>query len=226
LPVGDKVREPSGAVVPSSPNTLIWGQLPTFTVSGPTLFEQSLTTPKPGWPVGRSDIADVEFKDGAYMVHPQSYQYGKYIAAPAPPETFLSDIVVTATASLQSGQGSWGVWCRGVDDPGDAYLFLISHAGAVQITLTGFNGDGTGWKYLEGVDVSKPITISARCADIPGYPVLLTMAVNGREVLNYRPVKILSRVTPALRHKLSGTSMDRLQSFLSLSFACRDTADR
>lgn len=186
------IKDPSSLGALPPPDTLIWAELPVFTASGPTVFERSLTTPAPGWPVGHSDTVDTKFQNGAYVIHPLSKQYAEYVAAPAPPETFVSDVVVTATASLQSGQGLWGVWCRGVDSsPSNAYMFLISHTGAVEITLMDFH-DGTGWKHLDGVDVSKPITISARCADLPHAPVLLTMAVNGREILNYRPKKVLS----------------------------------
>lgn len=195
FPVDGKGQDQSGSAAPSSPNTLNWAQHPAFTVSGPTMFEQSLATPARGWEVSPSTtLADIGFQNSAYVVHPQRNEYSVYIGAPAPPEAFVSDdVVVTATAS-QSGQGLWGVWCRGSDPgaTGNAYLFLISHTGAVLITLNGPN-DGTEWKYLDGVDVSKPITVSARCANTPDSHVLLTMAVNGREVLNYRPRKILSR---------------------------------
>jgi serine/threonine protein kinase len=181
---------PPTSVAP--PNTLDWTTLPPFTEPDDLLFSQSFATALPSWPTGRSNGADLEFRDGVYAFQPLDRTRAPYVTAPAPTETFLSDTVVTATAALQSGQGLWGVWCRGVDtDPSTAYLFLISHTAAVQITATGFQ-DGTGWKHLDGVDVSRPTTISARCADVPGASVELTMAVNGRQVLTYRPATVLS----------------------------------
>ena len=91
---------------------------------------------------------------------------------------------------MTSGQGAWGVWCRGIDRTGTKrYEFLVSHAGAVQIIEPG--GIGSGWKYVEGLDTSVPVTLAARCADRVGAPVELTLAVNGRIALTYRPQTIL-----------------------------------
>jgi hypothetical protein len=58
---------------------------------------------------------------------------------------------------------------------------MVTATAAVQVTVTGFQ-DGTGWKHLDGIDVTQPVTISAECADVPDAPVELTMGVNGKRV--------------------------------------------
>lgn len=132
-------------------------------------------------------------------------------------------MVVTATATLRSRQGLWDVWCRGLDNnPSDAYLFLISHTAAVQITLTGFQ-DGTGWKHFNEIDVSQPITVSARYADTPGAPVQLTMAVNGRQVLSYRPRKLLGPGYSGITTQPFGDVTDRSQPTDSPNFVYHNT---
>ena len=164
------------------------------TVAAPPLFDSDLSSPAPGWPVSSTD-AEVSFGEGGYRVHPRSTQSPAFLAAPAPPTTFISDATVSATATLQGGQGIWGVWCRGADDrPSRSYVFLISHTAAVQITTEDY-GDGTGWKHLDGVDVAAPVTVSAHCMDNgtnSSRPVTLTMDVNGRQVLEYQPATVFS----------------------------------
>jgi hypothetical protein len=53
----------------------------------------------------------------------------------------------------------------------------------------------TEWVYLRDrgitVDVSRPVTLTARCRDLAGAPVELTLAVNGQAVLTHRPDAVL-----------------------------------
>lgn len=176
----------SPTVAPTDPDAISWADRPPSRPPGRDLYLQSLTAPAPGWPVGTSDTVDQAFRDGVYAVRPRSKGDSAFL--PLPVDAGLSDVAVSATATLRSGQGFWGVWCRGTDeDATDAYYFQISHTASIRIlVLDGSRyGGGTGWKRLQGVDVSEPTTVSGRCADVPGAPVRLTMSVNGRDVLTY-----------------------------------------
>jgi hypothetical protein len=69
---------------------------------------------------------------------------------------------------------------------------MFSHTGAVGIFQTdaGSSGPstdvGTGWWYLQGLDPGQDVRLQARCEDADG-GVKLTMLVDGRQVLTYRP---------------------------------------
>jgi hypothetical protein len=195
---------PTGSNSPPS-DQIRWADLESFRPTGPTLYEQSFADPAPAWPTGDSDTYELTLQDGILRLHPLAKNEGVTVTAPAPLNTHQSDLVVSATATLSSGQGFWGVWCRGVDTtPSNAYYFEISHTAAVRIlVLDGSQfGSGTGWFYLDGVDASQPTTISARCDDVPGAPIELTMAVNGRTALRYR----VANQDPVLGPGFSGIS--------------------
>jgi serine/threonine protein kinase len=135
------------------------------------------------WPATKTADYETRYTTGIYAVHATTK--GGYFAVPSPTSKSLSDEVVTARAAVESGQGAWGLWCRGTDAAGtERYEFLLSHAGAVQILEP--DGSSTGWKYLATLDVSEPVTMAARCADVPGAPVMLTLSINGKVALTYR----------------------------------------
>lgn len=185
---------PPGPAQPASSDRIEWADQPAFAAGGRTLYEQSFADPASGWPTPISATVGATIRDCAYVVHPAAKGDYAYVAAPATDEARVSDEVVTATATLRSGQGFWSVWCRGTDaGASNAYYFEISHTAAVRIlVLDGSpNGGGTGWHHLDGVAVDQPTTIQARCADVPDAPVELVMAVNGRQVLSFRPTTAL-----------------------------------
>ncbi|WP_344649025.1 serine/threonine protein kinase [Cryptosporangium japonicum] len=121
---------------------------------------------------------------------------GKYLVFPIPQPYGGNDERVIAVGRINSGQGGWGVWCRGAEKNGGArYQFVLTHAGNIGI-FTFRNGekdavDGTAWWHVDGLDLSRPVTIEGRCSDsgIPG--VSLTMLLNGRKVLSQSQPKTL-----------------------------------
>jgi hypothetical protein len=174
----------------ADPDNIVWAEQPEFTATGAELYTQSFADGTAGWPMGRTPTYESRTDGCAYIVRPLAKGDAAYLAAPAPDEALAADVTVEATATLRAGQGFWGVWCRGVDKGASAaYYFQISHTSAVRILVLDGTpyGGGVSWKHLDGVDVTRPTTITARCADVPGAPVQLTMAVNGREVLSFRP---------------------------------------
>jgi serine/threonine protein kinase len=165
--------------------TLDFADLPAFDVtSGPVLYSQDLATPSAAWPATTAAGYTTRYSDAGYELELTST--GEFEPATAPRTPSVSDQLVTATATTIAGQGGWGVWCRGTDQAGSRrYEFLISHTGAVQIIEPG--DTGTGWIYLRGLDLSQPVTLTAHCADVIGAPIELTLVVNGRVALTYRP---------------------------------------
>lgn len=136
------------------------------------------------WPATRTADYETRYSTGMYAVH--LITRGGYFAITSPTNKSLADEVVTARGTIESGQGAWGLWCRGTDAVGtERYEFLLSHAGAVQILEP--DGSGTGWKYLADLDLSQPVTMRAHCADVPGAPVVLTLSINGKVALTYKP---------------------------------------
>ena len=103
--------------------------------------------------------------------------------------------VVEATGTISSGQGAWGVWCRGTTQTGTKrYRFLLTHAGAVGIFSYDAGGrgapreEGTGWWYLTGIDVGEPVRMTAHCSDVPAEQQIgLRLSINGRTVLTHNP---------------------------------------
>ena len=174
------VGSPSGEASTQPPNTVLWDTLPTAPALGTLAFTSSLSRPAAGWPASRTKLAVNRYAGGGYVLQPLTRSYYDMVQAPSTVMTSVE--TVTATASLQSGQGVWGVWCRGTSgNPAESYTFLLSHAGAVSIS--GPQGLLTDWRYLQGIDVSKQTTLTARCADANPGPVQLTLSVNGRQVL-------------------------------------------
>ena len=148
-----------------------------------TVF-QDLGAPSKAWPAKTALGYTTRYSEAGYEVELTSTGEFEPLTAPRTPS--VSDQLVTATASTVAGQGGWGVWCRGTDNSGSRrYEFLISHTGAVQIIEPG--DIGTGWVYLRGLDLSQPVTLTAHCADVVGAPIELTLVVNGRVALTYRP---------------------------------------
>ncbi len=181
---------PGGTTTSSTAPGTSWprkafADLPAFTAGGgPLLYEQTFTAPSSDWPEVAQAGYETRYRDGGYDAH--ILDHGVHQPIPGPDTASSTDQVVSATASVQSGQGGWGVWCRGSDNEGsERYAFLLSHAGAVQIV--GPDGGGTGWVYIDGLDVAGPTTLSARCADVADGPVELTLAVDGRTALSYKP---------------------------------------
>ena len=185
------VTPPPTVDTPAAPDQIAWAAQPEFHATGETLYRHTFADGASGWPLGRTTMIESSTDGCAYLVHPLAKGDYAYLPAPAPDAARMSDEVVSATATLREGQGLWGVWCRGVDQSAsNAYYFEISHTAAVRIlVLDGSQyGGGTNWHHLDGVDVTQPTTIAARCADVPtGAPVQLTMAVNGRQVLSFAP---------------------------------------
>ena len=175
---------PDPALADAAP-TLDFADLPAFDVgSGPMLYSQDLATPSAAWPATTAAGYTTRYSDAGYELELTSTGEFEPVTAPRTPS--VSDQLVTATAATIAGQGGWGVWCRGTDQAGSRrYEFLISHTGAVQIIEPG--DTGTGWVYLRGLDLSQPVTLTAHCADVIGAPIELTLVVNGRVALTYRP---------------------------------------
>lgn len=167
-----------------------WDQLTPYDGgTGPVVYEHDFRQPDPLWPTAEATDRTTRYEAGGYLLHPTGYGVRTPLAAPPSPS--FSDEIVSATALIAGGQGAWGVWCRGNDPAGSQrYEFLLSHAGAVQIVEPG--DTGSGWTYLQGLDLTKPVTIQAECADDPGRsPVRLTLSVNGRTAISYRPKTVL-----------------------------------
>lgn len=179
---GTVTPSPTPVVTVAADGSLILARLEPFLERGSTIFDQSLTAAKPGWP--RSDGTGPEatrmaFGHEGYALQPLSRDYLAMI--PAPTDVLATDEVVTATAEMTPGQGYWGVWCRGGDDPtSKSYKFLISHTSTVGIQI---GAEDPVWRHVDGIDLHKPVSLSGRCVDAPGAPVRLTLAVNGRTAM-------------------------------------------
>ncbi|WP_327106827.1 serine/threonine protein kinase [Nonomuraea glycinis] len=111
------------------------------------------------------------------------------VAAPIGPAPGSEAITVRGT--LESGQGGWGVWCRGTTAAGQKrYSFMVTHAGAVGIFdySTNSSGVGNNWWYLKGVDWNSPINLRVLCEDTgEAKPIKLTLEINDRTVLVFEP---------------------------------------
>jgi hypothetical protein len=140
------------------------------------------------WPELETNGYTTTWTGAGYRLHLVSL--GEYETVPAPSTPAPSDQVVSATGTRVSGQGAWGVWCRGTDETGsDRYEFQLSHAGAVRIVMP--DATATDWTYVEGLDTTRPHTLTGRCADVPDAPVELTLAVDGVVQQEHRPAAIL-----------------------------------
>lgn len=151
-------------------------------------FRAGVTT---GWPIGTGPIATTSADPGGYRVSLRRVPDREVLPAPAPPGRTRE--ILDTTARIDSGQGVLALWCRGASRSTPLrYRFMFSHTGAVGIFQTdaGSSGPstdvGTGWWYLQGFDPGQDVRLQARCEDADG-GVKLTMLVDGRQVLTYRP---------------------------------------
>ena len=156
-------------------------------------YTVDFTRAAPGWNAAGHGLATThDGPDGLTLAMAQNASPAT-LAAPGISGTGRE--ATTATAALTSGQGAWGIWCRGTSGGGaDRYRFLLTHAGAVGIFgyRTEATGppreEGSGWWYLDGLDLTGPVTMTARCADVPvDGPVALRLSINGRTVAGYVP---------------------------------------
>lgn len=185
LPTKSSIRatsSPSSGTSTPAQNTVQWDTLSSAPALGTLAFASKFSKPVTGWPASHTKLAVNSYAGGGYLLHPLTRTAFDTVTAPSNVMTSIE--TVTATASLESGQGVWGIWCRGTDSHAtESYQFWISHAGAVSIVTP--QGQ-TPWVYLQGVDVTKPTTLTARCADANPGPVQLTLSVNGRQVVTQR----------------------------------------
>ncbi|MEO3812116.1 caspase family protein [Sphaerisporangium sp. B11E5] len=188
---------PSRKVTPNPVDTrtrtITWELLPEAPpVTGEVRYTIDFTRSTTGWVTGRAGIGTARRSEGGLRVHPTQNKQIFTLPVPGPPTGTRAEHMTSVTR-FHSGQGAWGLWCRGAEPGGGArYRFLMSHSGAVGVFAgTGYR-DGTGFWTLKGIDLNRPVELRARCADVSGNgPVRLEFAVNGRTVLTHRPATLL-----------------------------------
>jgi hypothetical protein len=144
------------------------------------LFRDDFENPDRGWDVGQSPNGVMEYVPGQYRISANPGGVAVWSAAPAVRPAAAVKII--ATARIASGQGGWGVWCRGTDT-GERYEFSVTHAGVAYIKTPGGSGSGTGPVSIPGLDTYQDTRMVAECRDAPnGAGVALTFTVNGKTI--------------------------------------------
>jgi hypothetical protein len=188
---------PFSGAVNEKTKTIRWDRLASSEPLSGTRAAYSIdfTTTAEQWPAKDTAVASFTRDTAGYEVQLTDDNMPQVMQAPAP--LAHTREVVSATATIESGQGAWGLWCRGTDRLGtNRYRFLLTHSGSIgifesKLTATGEMLDqGTGFWRLTNIDLRQNIHLEGRCADLDGL-VSLTMLVNGRQVLKYKPVQIL-----------------------------------
>jgi hypothetical protein len=137
-------NSPSRGTSSPTRNTRQWDILPLAPAPGKLAFASSFSGPATGWPTRSTTLAVNRYAHDGYVLHPLTRNTFDMVAAPS--NIMTSVETVTATASLQSGQGIWGGLVPRYRPAGNAELSVwISHAGAVSIVTP--QGQ-TPWVYL------------------------------------------------------------------------------
>ncbi|TYB51208.1 hypothetical protein FXF51_53735 [Nonomuraea sp. PA05] len=95
-----------------------------------------------GWAVGTSDAGSARLDGAGYEL---TVEPGWRLWKSAPVREPENGVVVSTKATLEEGEGEYGVWCHGSASSGDRYEFAVSGAGKVSITKR-----GAGSKALYG----------------------------------------------------------------------------
>ncbi|UBU14786.1 serine/threonine-protein kinase [Nonomuraea gerenzanensis] len=103
-----------------------------------------------GWAVGASGGGEARLDGTGYEL---TVEPGWRLWKSAPVREPESGVIVSAQASLEEGEGEYGVWCHGSASSGDRYEFGVSSAGRVSIVKRRM---GTAGRVLYGP------------ADVPG----------------------------------------------------------
>jgi hypothetical protein len=143
------------------------------------ILSSNFSTPQRGWPIGASSAGDREWRSARYDVKILAAGVADFVTAPA--SRPATDARVVATGRLTTGQGGWGVWCRGTSS-GQRYEFSLTHAGNVYIKTP----DGETAPVHVPVDAYSDNTLTADCRDAPsGGGVQLSLRVNGAVAASY-----------------------------------------
>ncbi|MFC6082391.1 caspase family protein [Sphaerisporangium aureirubrum] len=170
-------------------HTIRWELLPEAPpVTGHVKYTIDFTRSATGWTTGRAGIGTVSRSADGLTVHPTQNKQIFILPVPGPPPGTRAEHM-SSVVRFNSGQGAWGLWCRGSERAGGArYRFVMSHTGSVAIFAGGGYDDTTQWWALKGIDLDRPIALRASCMDVSeSGPVRLEFAVNGRTVLTHRP---------------------------------------
>ncbi|MFB4266232.1 serine/threonine-protein kinase [Nonomuraea sp. GTA35] len=127
-----------------------------------------------GWAVGASDAGGTRLDGAAYEL---TVEPGWRLWKSAPVREPENGVIVSAKATLEEGEGEYGVWCHGSASSGDRYEFGVSGAGKVSIVK---RRTGTGGKTLYGpADAPRTAAnrIVAECGQ-SGSKVTLRMWLN------------------------------------------------
>ncbi|MFI1993621.1 trypsin-like serine peptidase [Actinoplanes sp. NPDC020271] len=163
-----------------------WDELaPDDPATGAVRYRTVFATSADGWPRRRTGSHVLAYANNTYAMTIR--KPGTIVTVRSPVHTSGTHEIVSGTATIRGGAGSWGVWCRGSGrDDADRYEFRLSHSGAVEIVEP--EVAPTGWVKINGLDMSKPVTLTAHCDDSDASePVHLRLAVNGRAVIDYAP---------------------------------------
>lgn len=153
---------------------------------GPSVvrYRTVFATSAAGWPRRKTDSNVLAYANNTYALTIRKAD--TIVTVRSPVQTSGTHEVVSGTATISGGAGSWGVWCRGSGaNDADRYEFRLSHTGAVEIV----DPEGqTGWVKINGLDMNGPVNLTAHCDDSDtSQPIHLRLAVNGRAVIDYSP---------------------------------------
>ena len=153
---------------------------------GPSVvrYRTVFATSAAGWPREKTGSHVLAYANKTYAITMRKPD--TIVTVRSPVQTSGTREVVSGTATISGGAGSWGVWCRGSGaKDADRYEFRLSHTGAVEIV----EPEGrTGWVRINGLDMSRPVNLTAHCDDSgTSEPIHLRLAVNGRHVIDYSP---------------------------------------
>jgi hypothetical protein len=133
-----------------------------------------------GWPTGDSGHGRAQYVTRQFQILTVK---GEADWRQAPTLPAAGSIQVTTTASLASGQGGWGSWCRGTDDGTDRYWAAITHGAAIAF--------GTPSRPFVVIadspvkpDIYRPNSVTIDCRDADG-TVRISIMLNRRWVCTF-----------------------------------------
>ena len=133
-----------------------------------------------GWPTGDGGHGRAQYATRQYQILTAK---GETDWRPAPTLPAAGSIQVTATASLASGQGGWGAWCRGTGDGTQRYWAAITHGAALA-----FGTPSRPFVVITDspvkADIYRSNSVGIDCRDADG-TVRISIMVNRRWICSF-----------------------------------------
>ncbi|WP_406317613.1 protein kinase [Streptosporangium sp. NBC_01639] len=143
-------------------------------------FTDDFSGPQSGWTVAARGRGKHRPVRGAYRIVAASDDYLPLIA---PVSTPVKNTTITAKLQMLDGEGTFGVFCRGLNRGARRYEFSITSDGAASIAKSGESPATVKRGRVPGYHPGRLVSLQATCRSVAA-GTSLSLRVNGRQVVS------------------------------------------